>query len=141
MDETARKHMLIVEDEEKVAALLKLYFEMEGFDVQAEHSGRAALEEAARRRPDVVILDLRLPDVDGCQVSQELRKLYDRSATAILMLTAMDRAIDRVRGFAHGADAYLPKPFELDEVGETVGVLLGRWDAGGPSTDLGCAAE
>jgi DNA-binding response OmpR family regulator len=141
MADAGRKRILIVEDEVKIAGMLARYFEGEGYEVHAEHLGMAAIEDASRQRPDLVILDLRLPDIGGYQVSQELRKLYHRVELPILVLTAMDRPIDRVRGFAHGADAYLPKPFELADVGETVSVLLGQTDAGATTTDLGFASE
>lgn len=130
MSDESRKQILVVEDEVKIAGLLKLYLETAGYEVRAEALGTTALDYAMSHRPDLVILDIRLPDLLGYEVSQRLRKLYDRSILPILMVTAMDRPIDRLRGFAHGADAYMCKPFQLDELTETVATLLDRKSLG-----------
>ncbi|MBI4343690.1 MAG: response regulator [Candidatus Omnitrophica bacterium] len=126
MGEEQRKHILVVEDEAKIAGLMKFSLETAGYDVRTESFGLTALDYAVSHRPDLVILDIRLPDLLGFEVSQRLRKLYDRSVLPILMVTAMDRPIDRLRGFAHGADAYLCKPFQLEELTQTVTTLLER---------------
>ena len=141
MTEELRKQILIVEDESKIANLLKLYLETAGYEVRAEAFGANALDYAAEHRPDLVILDLRLPDIAGYEVSTRLRKLYDRSVLPILMLTAMDRPIDRLRGFAHGADAYMSKPFELTELSETVTSLLERSGLGEEYPDASPSPE
>jgi len=126
MATTAHKRVLVIEDDEPLARNLKQLLESEGFEVQTEPSGTVALSYAAECRPDLVILDLRLPDLHGFQVCQELRKIYHPWVVPILMLTAMDKPIDQLRGFAYGADAYLTKPCEFAELMKTVRLLLGQ---------------
>ena len=122
----AKKRILIVEDEEALARYLKWELESAGFEAQTALLGKAGLQYAAEHQVDLVILDLRLPDIHGYQVAQELRKLYHPWAVPILMLTALDQPIDQLRGFAHGAEAYLTKPCESSELLKTVGLLLGE---------------
>jgi len=123
---TKRYQILVVEDDRPTAEVLCSRLGAAGFDVHAEENGAAALSYAAEHRPDLVILDVMLPDVHGHQVSRELRQLYNRWDVPILMLTAMDKPIDELRGFAHGADAYLTKPYDATELIKTVGLLLGQ---------------
>ena len=136
MVEVERKQILVVEDESKISGLMKLSLEAAGYEVRTEALGTEALDYAATKRPDLVILDIRLPDLLGYEVSERLRKLYDRTVVPILMVTAMDRPIDRLRGFAHGADAYMCKPFQLDELTETVATLLERGEPGQPAGEV-----
>ena len=123
---TARQRILVVEDEEPIARLLQRYLESVGFDVHREGSGAAALGYAAEHRPDLVILDLRLPDVHGYDVCKGLRRLYHAWVVPIMMLTGMDTPLDKLRGFSYGADAYLTKPFEPPALLPTIELLLGR---------------
>ena len=123
---SARKHVLIVEDEESLARMIGWQLESAGYEVRTEVRGKDGLAYAAEHRPDLVILDLRLPDLHGYDVCRELRKLYNPWAVPILMLTAMDKPIDQLRGFAYGADAYLTKPYEENELLKTVTLLLGE---------------
>ena len=126
MDSISRKSILVVEDEEALARFLRWELESAGFDVQTETCGRGALDYAAEHRPDLVILDLRLPDIHGYQVCRELRRLYHPWAVPVLMLTAMDKPIDQLRGFAYGADAYMTKPYEPAELFKTISLLMGE---------------
>lgn len=126
MESLARKSILVVEDEETLARFLRWELESAGFEVHTETLGREALKYAAERRPDLVILDLQLPDLHGYQVCRELRRLYHPWVVPVLILTAMDRPIDQLRGFAYGADAYLTKPYEPSELFKTISLLLGE---------------
>ena len=121
-----RKQILVVEDEEKIARLLTEHLESVGYEVHAETHGHTALAYAAEHQPDLTILDLRLPDISGYEVCKELRKLYHPWIVPILMVTALDKPVDQLRGFACGGDAYLTKPFELTELLDTVSLLLGE---------------
>ena len=125
MDVRERKQILVVEDEEKIAEVLVSHLEGAGYHVHAETHGGPALRYAIEHQLDLVILDVKLPDMSGYTVCKELRKLYHSWAVPVLIITAMDQPIDQLRGFAYGADAYLPKPFDLAEVSETVVLLLG----------------
>jgi len=124
MSGAARKRILIVEDEEALARFLQLELESQGFEVRTAERGAPALRDAADHRPDLAILDLRLPDMSGYDVCRELRRLCSPWPIPIVMFTAMGRPIDRLRGFSSGADVYLTKPCDLAELGRTVSGLL-----------------
>ena len=126
MVETTRKQILLVEDDRALAETMKRVLEFEGFEVAIEATGASALARAAEARPDVIILDLKLPDIHGYQVCKELRKLYHYWVVPVLMLTGMDQPIDQLRGFAYGADAYLTKPCDSKELLKTIHLLLGE---------------
>jgi len=105
--------ILIVEDEPSLQETLAYNLKKEGYTVEAVGDGRAALESARRLKPDLIILDIMLPEMDGFEVARILRK---EMTTAILMLTARDDVIDRVVGLEVGADDYLTKPFSMREL-------------------------
>ena len=107
-----------------LAEALKRRLQLEHFIADTVSSGKTALSWAAEHQPDLVILDLQLPDVHGYDVCHALRKLYHPWTVPILMLTGMDRPVDQLRGFAHGADAYLTKPYQPGELLKTVNLLL-----------------
>ena len=126
MTETIRQQILVVEDDPGVARLIRQQLEMAGFAVHIEDHGANALSYAVEHRPQLVILDLRLPDIDGYEVCRQLRKLHTRWEMPILMLTGMDHPVDQLRGFAHGADAYLTKPYDRREFLQAMTLLLGN---------------
>ena len=126
MTQAGCKTILLVEDDDALAAVLAVKLKSVGYEVHAERCGTTALIYAAERRPDLVVLDLRLPDMDGYEVCRRLRGLYNRWDVPIVMLTGRDRPIDELRGFAHGADAYLSKPCEPLELLNTIIVLTGE---------------
>ena len=96
------------------------------YDVTVANSGRDGLAAAKASTPDVILLDIIMPDIDGYEVARELRKLYHPWTLPILMLTVKDRPVDQLRGFAHGADAYITKPFNSQELFQTVALLTGE---------------
>lgn len=126
MDARHRQQILIVEDEEPLAVLLKMRLELMGYDVHTEGAGNAALHYAAEHPIDLAILDVNLPDLNGYEVCRALRKFSNPWVLPILMLTVRDKPIDQLRGFAHGADAYLTKPFTTAELCDTVKLLTGE---------------
>jgi DNA-binding response OmpR family regulator len=105
--------ILIVEDELSLQETLAYNLKKEGYTVETVGDGRAALEAARRLKPDLIVLDIMLPEMDGFEVARILRK---EMSTAILMLTARDDEIDRVVGLEVGADDYLTKPFSMREL-------------------------
>lgn len=123
---TEGKRILVVEDDPSAARMVQLTLESSGYQAETVSSGGSALTYAAEHRPDLVVLDLRLPDMTGYEVARELRRIYHPWDVPILMLTAMDRPIDELRGFAHGADAYLTKPYESSDLLRIVALLLGE---------------
>jgi len=123
-NEIGKKHILVVEDERDVAGLLRARLESGGYDVRVAARGRDALVAARAERPDLVILDLMLPDMDGFAVSEGLRVLYGSWAVRILMLTALDQPQAKLHGYGAGADAYLTKPYDAGELLGAVAKLL-----------------
>lgn len=115
--------ILIVEDERMLADALKLNLERQGFRTLVEHNGQAGLSAAERHEPDLIILDVMLPGLDGFEVCRRIRL---RSRVPIMMLTARGEEIDRVLGLEIGADDYLTKPFSLREFLARVRALLRR---------------
>lgn len=115
--------VLVVEDDAKMVQLLRLYLEREGYAVATAADGGAALEAAERVRPDLVILDLMLPQLDGLEVCRRLRAASD---VPILMLTARVDEVDKVLGLSLGADDYVTKPFSPREVAARVRAILRR---------------
>ena len=123
--ESQRKQILVVDDDVMVAKMLKMRLEQAGFEVHVEHTGAGALQYASEQRPALVILDLRLPDIHGYQVCALLRKFFHSDCMPVVMLTGMEQPVDQLRGYAHGADAYLTKPCEADELLGTISELFG----------------
>lgn len=115
--------ILIVEDELALQETLAYNLKKEGYDVESVGDGRMALEAARKIKPDLIVLDIMLPEMDGFEVARILRK---ETATAILMLTARDDEIDRVVGLEVGADDYLTKPFSMRELLARVKAQLRR---------------
>jgi DNA-binding response OmpR family regulator len=126
--------VLLVEDERKLRELVRSYLERAGFIVLSTESGAEALTMAASVSPDLVVLDLGLPDVPGETVARELRSA---GATPILMLTAKSAEEDRIRGLELGADDYVTKPFSPRELVLRVQAILRR---GGPATEQGTSS-
>ncbi len=116
--------ILLVDDEPSIIQLARLYLEREGFRIQFVNDGEAALEAVARDRPELVVLDVMLPKLDGFEVCRRLRA--SNSSTAILMLTARDEDIDKILGLELGADDYLTKPFNPRELVARVKAILRR---------------
>lgn len=121
--------ILIVEDELKIRELLRGYFERAGYSVVTTGSGAEAIGMAASAEPDLILLDLRLPDVGGETVAAEVRR---RATTPILMLTAKAAEEDRIRGLELGADDYVTKPFSPREVVLRAQAILRRGSIGAP---------
>ncbi len=119
-------HLLLVEDEPDVASFVQQGLEEEGYEVSWVETGRRGLEYAQQGSIDLVLLDIRLPDLSGLEVCERLR--LHRPELPILMLTALDAVEDRVRGLRAGADDYLPKPFAFDELLARLEALLRRMD-------------
>ncbi len=115
--------VLVVEDESSIASFVALYLKNAGYKVRTVGTGEAALERLANERPDLVVLDLMLPDLDGIEVCRRIRK---SSEVPILMLTARDEDVDKIIGLEVGADDYLTKPFNPRELVARVKSILRR---------------
>ena len=120
--------VLVIDDDRAVRDAVRRAFTLEGFDVHAADGGLEGLQRLNETKPDVIVLDVMMPDVDGLEVCRRIRASGDR--TPILMLTARDAVSDRIDGLDAGADDYLVKPFDIGELGARVRALLRRTNGG-----------
>src|SRR5258708_2190996 len=116
--------LLIIEDDDNISTAIEEYFSRAGYSVTSAPDGIAGIESAVKNRPDVVVLDLMLPKMDGLAVCKELRQKHPQMP--ILMLTAKDDVVDKVLGLEMGADDYITKPFTLLEVEARIKSVLRR---------------
>ncbi len=134
-----RKRILVVEDEENISQTLRYNLTREGYEVSEAATGTAAIELARQRRPDLILLDLMLPEMSGLEVCRVLRA---EMSTPILMLTAKASELDKVVGLQVGADDYVTKPFSLNELLARVAAMLRRSEvAGTQNLDTGEVEE
>ena len=117
------KKILIVDDDTNICELLRLYIEKDGFDTAIANNGTQALKLFEQEKPDLIMLDIMLPELDGWQVCREIRKT---SQVPIIMLTAKGEVFDKVLGLELGADDYVVKPFEAKEVVARIHAVLRR---------------
>lgn len=122
--ETATGKVLIVEDDEATAFALRDGFEFEGFDVVVATNGRAAVRAAAEQKPDVILLDVMLPEMSGIDVCKQIRGVGNN--VPIIMLTARGQEVDKVLGLKIGADDYVTKPFSFMELHARVEAVMRR---------------
>ena len=116
--------ILVVDDEESITDLISTALRYVGFDVEIASTGRQALERAISFRPELIVLDVMLPDLDGFEVTRRLRA--DGVRVPVVFLTARDATEDRVRGLTLGGDDYVAKPFSLEEVVARIHAILRR---------------
>jgi two-component system response regulator MprA len=119
--------VLVIDDDRAVRDALRRALTLDGYEVQVAEGGLDGLRRVDETRPDVIVLDVMMPDLDGLEVCRRLRSEGDR--TPILMLTARDAVSDRIDGLDAGADDYLPKPFDVGELTARVRALLRRTSA------------
>lgn len=126
---TSKQKILIVDDDENIAELISLYLTKECFDTRIEHDGESALTAFDIFVPDLILLDLMLPGIDGYQVCREIRA---KSQTPIIMLSAKGEVFDKVLGLELGADDYMEKPFDSKELVARVKAVLRRYRPAAP---------
>jgi len=114
--EQGRERILVVDDDVDIARFVEMNLAMEGFEVLVAHDGASAIELVHAKSPDLVILDLMMPELDGVEVTRRLRADAMTSATPIIMLTAKGQTVDKVLGLTAGADDYVVKPFDTLEL-------------------------
>lgn len=115
--------ILIVDDDENICELLRLYLQKDGFETIVANDGEQAVEYASKYSPDLILLDIMLPKLDGWQVCREIRK---SSEVPIIMLTAKGETFDKILGLELGADDYISKPFDTKEVIARIKAVLRR---------------
>ncbi len=121
-----KEKILIVDDDKNICDLLRMYLEKEGYAVVMEHNGIDAVNTFNTENPDLVLLDIMLPQLDGWQVCREIRKTSEKP---IIMLTAKDETFDKVLGLELGADDYVTKPFDTKEIVARIKAVLRRTSA------------
>lgn len=117
-----KQKILIVDDETDIVNMLRDYFELNGYDALTATCGKEAVSRA-ERQPDIILLDINMPDMDGIQVCSQIRNFV---SCPILFLTARIEDSDKIKGFAVGGDDYIVKPFSIDELGARVAAHLRR---------------
>ncbi len=117
------QRLLLVDDEDRIRRLLKMYLEKEGYIIEEAADGHEAIEKALHINYDLIVLDLMMPGIDGIEVCKQIR---EKKATPIIMLTAKGEEVNRVQGFEVGTDDYIVKPFSPREVVLRVKALLRR---------------
>jgi len=131
----AGERILVVDDEPDIADLLATGLRFVGFDVRVAHSGADALAVAAAYRPQLMLLDVMLPDIDGFELCRQLRRAHE--GAGVVFLTARNRTEDAVAGLMIGGDDYVNKPFSLDEVVARIRAVLRRLGVGPAPADRG----
>ena len=129
--EYQKHHILVVEDEEDIVRLLTFHLEKEGYRVSSSGSGREALEIAFEQTPDLVILDIMLPEMDGLEVCRRLRSNEKTASIPVLILSARKEEFDKVLGLELGADDYMVKPFSVRELVARIRAMLRRLEQKG----------
>jgi DNA-binding response OmpR family regulator len=119
-----KKKILVIEDDKDISRTIKLYLETEGFEVITVSDGKEGLQKAKTAGEDILILDLMLPGMPGEEICRELRKEEKYAALPIIMLTAKGTDAQWVRGMVLGANYYITKPFEMDDLLSTIQLLL-----------------
>ena len=117
------RNILVVEDDPNIVELIRMYLDKEGFDVRIASDGGKAIEEFERQVPDLILLDIMLPVLDGWGVCARIR---ESSRTPIIMITAKSEVFDRIQGLEMGADDYIVKPFEMKELIARINAVLRR---------------
>ncbi len=126
-----RRHILVVDDESRIVRFVRMNLELEGFRVSEANAGREAVEKVRNELPDLVLLDVMLPDMDGFEVLKEIRSF---STVPVIMLTVKGEEEDRVRGLDLGADDYITKPFSPRELVSRIKAVLRRTEAAMPAS-------
>jgi Response regulators consisting of a CheY-like receiver domain and a winged-helix DNA-binding domain len=126
MSNDVKKSILVVEDDESIMEVVKYNLEREGYEVECRSDGREGLAAALERPPDLLVLDLMLPGIDGVEICRQLRQSPRMRTKPILMLTAKSEELDQVVGFTVGADDYVTKPFSVKVLMQRIKVLLSR---------------
>ena len=129
----SKQTILIADDDSNICELLRLYLEKDGFKTVIANNGREALDFADKFSPDLIVLDIMMPQLDGWQVCREIRK---KSNTPIIMLTAKGETFDKILGLELGADDYVSKPFDSKEVVARIKAILRRSGADDKDSDI-----
>src|SRR5947207_7939527 len=133
MAASRERRVLVVDGEDHITELVAMGLGYNGFDVERASTGRAALDSIEKRKPDLIVLDVMLPDLDGFELTRRLRQAEGAGARIpIIFLTAKDTTEDKIQGLRLGSDDYVTKPFSIEELVERVKAVLRRVTGAGP---------
>jgi DNA-binding response OmpR family regulator len=124
MDKIKTTKILLVDDEPNILIALEFLFEKEGYIVQTAFDGHQAIQKADAFRPDIMVLDVMMPGIDGFEVAKRLRNMLNFDNLRIIFLTAKGTTNDRMKGYSSGGEIYLTKPFDNDELVQTVREII-----------------
>ena len=124
MTEPVRKRILVVDDDAMNREIMEAFLTSENYDVELAHDGGSALEMAPHLQPDLILLDVKMPDISGFDVCEQLKQHADTASIAIVIVTGFDAPQDRERAMQVGADAFLSRPFSGDDLLHQVSSLL-----------------
>ena len=116
--------VLVIDDEPEITEIIQTFLSEAGYRVQVENSSKNAVEKARGFKPDVILLDIMMPDIDGYNICQELKKDPEFVDTPIIFLTGKDRSDDMGRSFKSGGDMFIKKPFSCERLLEIVNIML-----------------
>jgi len=135
---SGKKRILIIEDDRDICRTVELHLSSLGFEILTAFDGMEGFGKAKISKPDLIILDLGLPQLSGEEICRELKKDEESRKTPIIMVTAKATDVDRIVGRVIGADYYISKPFDLDVLEERINIVFGkgaRQDSEGPGAD------
>ncbi|MEE8112733.1 MAG: response regulator [Nitrososphaerales archaeon] len=112
----SNRTIMVVDDDQEIVTVVRLMLERKGFNVRCAYSGQQVFADLEEQKPDLIILDVMMPEMDGLEVLRRLKGAPETSSIPVVMLTALDQHEDIVRGYETGADFYIPKPFTKDQL-------------------------
>jgi two-component system sensor histidine kinase ChiS len=122
--EENKKLILLVDDDEHILRSLEIYLKMEEFHVMTAPGGREALDVLGQTRPDLIVLDIMMPEIDGFQVLEFIKSKPDIKTIPVIMLTAKSQDVDVLKGYQEGIASYMTKPFNLNELVDNINLIF-----------------
>jgi two-component system alkaline phosphatase synthesis response regulator PhoP len=119
-----KRTIMVVDDEPEIVTVVRLMLEQKGFNVRCAYNGQQVFADLEEQKPDLIILDVMMPEMDGLEVLRRLKGAPETSSIPVVMLTALDQHEDIVRGYETGADFYIPKPFTKDQLLDGINSIL-----------------
>ncbi len=130
--DTSRRPIVVIDDEPNALRAMSYLLSREGYEVETAPNGEIGLERVRALKPQIVLLDIMMPVMDGYEVCRHIREDPDIKGTYVIMLSAKGQAMDKEQGLIEGADEYLTKPFSLREVADHIAELFARFDGAIP---------